>query len=360
MPDRSLYECLGVNRDASPDEIKKAYRDLARQHHPDKGGDPEKFKEIQEAHEVLSDGGRRQVYDTTGSVNEQQGGQGPPGGFPFSDIFANFFGGAGGPFQQNHPHQQQRGGKGPSNLVDVPLKLENFYRGFEVTMNFKQARKCRDCMASYSTCGACGGAGVRMMAQRMGPMMMQTQVHCTPCGGRGKMGNSAGCSGCGGKQMVERDRSLTARVVPGMQAGERIVFEGECSETAECDSPGDIVVQVQWQKNQNNGFDWRGANLYCSRKIKYNESILGFEIVIDDHPNGKSPVYRWEGGPVIGGTVLTMKGGGMPRKEGGFGDMCITIEIEAPTVQLSTSDRDVLGRIFGSPTFASSVYQSLM
>jgi DnaJ-class molecular chaperone len=152
----SLYERLGVQRDAGVDDIKKAYRTLAREHHPDKGGDPEKFKEIQEAHEVLSDPRRREMYDMTGSTNEQQQqSQGAPAGFPFSDIFANMFGqgGMGVPHQQN---VHQRGGKGPSNLVAVPLNLDNFYHGFEVTMNFKQTRKCRDCMSSYSTCGTCG------------------------------------------------------------------------------------------------------------------------------------------------------------------------------------------------------------
>lgn len=353
----SLYDRLGVQRNAGVDDIKKAYRNLAREHHPDKGGDPEKFKEIQEAHEVLSDERRRQVYDATGSVNEQpQGHHGPPSGFPFSDIFNMFgMGGMGAPHQQN-----QRSGKGPSNLVNIPLKLENFYRGFDVTMNFKQERKCRDCASSYSTCGVCGGAGVRMMAQRMGPMMMQTQVHCGPCGGKGQAGSSEGCSGCGGKRMIERERSLTVNLRPGMQSGERIVFEGECSETIDSDSPGDIVVQIQLQGG--GGFEWRGDDLLYSRTISYAESILGFEFVLADHPSGGNPVYRWEGGPIIGGTVLTMVGGGMPKKggRGGYGDLKLRVEINSPQVDLTPSDREVLGRIFGVPTLVSSSYQPLV
>ena len=351
----SLYERLGVQKNATPEEIKKAYRNLAREHHPDKGGDPEKFKEIQEAHEVLTDERRREMYDMTGSTNEQhQQHQGPPQGFPFSDIFANMFGGGG---MGGMPHQQQqRSTKGPSNLVNVGLKLENFYRGFEVSMNFKQTRKCRDCLSSYSTCGACGGAGVRLMAQRMGPMMMQTQVHCNPCGGKGQTGNSAGCSGCGGKRMVDRDRTITAKIVPGMRDGERIMFEGECSETPECETPGDIMVCLQLEKSR---VEWHGDDLHYTHRITYAESILGFEMVFDEHPSGGKPVYRWEGGPVIGGKVLTMAGGGMPRKGGGFGDLKLKIEIGDPHVTLSPSDREVLGRIFGMPTFVSSSYQTL-
>jgi DnaJ family protein A protein 2 len=352
----SLYDRLGVQRNAGVDEIKKAYRNLAREHHPDKGGDPEKFKEIQEAHEVLTDDRRRQVYDATGSVNEQQQPQGPPGGFPFSDIFANMFGGGGMGMGMGGGGGPQRGGKGPSNVVNINLKLENFYRGFEVSMNFKQVRKCRDCASSYSTCGACGGAGSRMMMQRMGPMMMQTQVHCNPCNGRGQTGNSQGCSGCSGKRMVERDRTLTAKIVPGMKVGEEIMFEGECSETPDCDTPGDIVVSLNMDRTR---YEWREDDLWCKHQISYSESIVGFEVVMTDHPSEKKPVYRWTEGPVIVGTVLTIVGGGMPKKGGGFGDLKLVIDIQKPSVKLSSADREVLGRIFGWPTLISSSYQSL-
>jgi DnaJ-class molecular chaperone len=156
--------------------------------------------------------------------------------------------------------------------------------------------------------------------------------------------------------MVEKEKSLTAKITPGMRDGERMVFEGECSETAECDTPGDIVVQLQLNRG---AVEWRGDDLLCSRTISYAESILGFELVLDDHPSGGNPVYRWEGGPIIGGTMLTMAGGGMPKKGGGFGDLKLKIEINPPHIFLTSSDRDVLGRIFGMPTFVSSSYQTL-
>ena len=194
-----------------------------------------------------------------------------------------------------------------------------------------------------------------MAVQQMGPMMMQTQVHCNPCGGKGQTGSSVGCSGCGGKRMTERDRTITAKIVPGMREGERIMFEGECSETPECETAGDIVVCLQLEKGKIEG---HGDDLHYTHRITYAESILGFEMVMD-HPSGGKPVYRWMGGPVIGGKVLTMTGGGMPRK-GGFGDLKLKIEIGDPNIQLSTSDRAALGEIFGMPTFVSSAYQSLI
>ena len=187
-------------------------------------------------------------------------------------------------------------------------------------------------------------------------MMVQTHMQCDGCGGRGQSGSSAGCSGCAGKRMVEKEKSLTAKITPGMREGDRIMFEGECSETAECDTPGDIVVCLQLNREN---IEWRGDDLLCSRTISYAESILGFELILDDHPSGGKPVYRWEGGPIIGGTVLTMTGGGMPRKNGGFGDLKLKIEVGAPHVTLSPSDRETLGRIFGIPTFGSASYQTL-
>ena len=156
--------------------------------------------------------------------------------------------------------------------------------------------------------------------------------------------------------MIQRERSLTVNIRPGMQAGERVVFEGECSETLDSDSPGDIVAQLQLQGE---GFEWRGDNLLCTRTISYAESILGFELTVEDHPSGDKPVYRWEGQPIIGGTVLTIAGGGMPKKGGGFGDLKLRIEINPPQVTLSPSDREVIGRIFGMPTFQSASYQTL-
>lgn len=323
---------------------------MARQHHPDKGGDVEVFKGVQEAHEVLSDERRRQVYDATGSVNEQQQHQGPPpGSFPFSDMFNMFGGGGGG-------GRPMRGGKGPSNLVNVGMKLENFYHGFEINLNFKQTRKCRDCLSSYSTCGICRGSGYRAAMQRLGHMTIQTQVPCNECNASGQSGSSAGCSGCSGKRMVDRERSMVAKVVPGMRVGEQIIFEGECSETLECDTPGDIVVSLNMEKSN---YEWNGDDLHYVHTITYAESILGFESTLKDHPNGKNPVCRWENGPIINGTVLTMAGGGMPRKRGGFGDLKLTIQIQTPKITLTDADREVLGRIFGSPNFVSTSYQSL-
>ena len=232
-----FYDRLGVSKDASPEEIKRAYRDLARQHHPDKGGDAEKFKSIQEAAEVLTDERRRTEYDARGRGPMPF--TGANGGMPFGDVFANMFGGGGGgPMFHQQP---QRGGKGPSQSIDMNIRLESFYNGMAVNINFKQMRKCPGCSDSTDTCGACGGSGSRMVTRQMGFMVVQMNAPCDACRGQGQR-TTKDCIPCGNRRFVEKERSLEAKILPGMCDNDRIVFEGECSESNEFSAPGDIVV----------------------------------------------------------------------------------------------------------------------
>jgi len=353
-----LYQRLGLKRSATTDEIKKSYRDLARQHHPDKGGDVEMFKGIQEAHEVLSDDRRRQVYDATGSVNEQP--QPPPGpSFPFSGGMGGFAEMFGGMFGQGGMGggQQQRRGRGPSSQVDAGMSLENFYNGFTFNINFKQGRKCSTCSSSLEPCVPCGGQGFRIAMRHMGPMIVQAQEPCGVCRGRGKK-PSGNCSTCGGKQIVESEKSIEATVLPGMAEGDRIVFEGECSDTFEYDMPGDVVVVLRLSPTK---YEWKGSDLHYTHEISYAESVLGFELFLPDHPSRKMPSYRWTGGPVISGSSLVFVGGGMPKRGGtGFGDLVIHLTIRpTPPTPWSSEDREklesILGKVVLSKTDASDL-----
>jgi len=334
----SLYDRLEVPRGASADEIKKAYMKMARKHHPDKGGDAEVFKGVQEAYEVLSDDMRRQVYDQTGSISgDQQQHHGGRGGFPFPDIFSSMFGGGGG-------HQQrQRSEKGPSSQANVGLSLENFYNGFELNMNFKKKIKCAACKDASSQCGNCRGGGIRTVMQQMGPMMFQTQQPCDTCRGTG-VRNTSSCSKCKSERYVETDNTVTAKVVPGMRENENIVFEGECSESPEHDAPGDLVITLRLGPSR---YEWKDDNLHLTHTITFRESILGFVITLDDHPSRKQQVLRWSGGPLIHGAVLSMDGKGMPKKNGsGFGDLKIKLNIsEPPRVPWTPEQRAMLESI---------------
>jgi len=371
-----LYQRLGLKRGASPDEIKKAYRGLAREHHPDKGGDPEMFKGIQEAHEVLSDERRRQVYDMTGAVNE---GGGPPGGgmggmaaggvpffmsgmgpfgmpgvnFDMSDIFGMFgAGGAGG----GGPGRR-RGGRGPNKQHDVGLKLEQFYKGTNIKLNFNQARRCGTCNASGAeateSCGGCGGSGSRIMQQQMAPgMIIQSRRPCDVCNGDGKRTIRV-CKGCQGKKFIEKEKHLDIKVTPGMAEGENLVFAGECSDTLEFDTPGDVVLTLKLATDGSTPvYEWQGADLTYRHTVSFTESILGFELTLADHPSGTSPKYSWRGGPLIHGAVLKMEGGGMPKRGGdGFGVLYIHVCVKPPpVVAWSAEDAAKLAAVFGAPS----------
>jgi len=366
-----LYGRLGISRGASSDEIKKAYRALAREHHPDKGGNPETFKGIQEAHEVLSDDRRRQMYDMTGSTQDQPGG-GPmsgmaAGGFPFSmggnggpfgmpgvnfdmgSLFGNMFGGGG-----QGGGRRRHGGKEPSKNHDVGLKLEQFYKGTEIKLNFNQARKCGDCKATgaeaHETCNSCGGQGVRMMTRQIGPgMMVQSQVACDICNGEGKR-TLRTCKTCKGKKFLEKEKNLNIRVTPGMREGEQLVFAGECSDTLEYDIPGDVVLMLRLATDGSAPkYEWKDSDLIYRHSVSFAESILGFSVTLADHPSGTSPTYSWRGGPLIHGAVLVMEGGGMPNKTSGFGALKFHICITPPPVtEWSVEDAAKLSAILGA------------
>ena len=337
----SLYERLEVSKEASTEEIKKAYMKMARKHHPDKGGDAEVFKGMQEAYEVLSDDQRRQMYDMTGSVDcgGRGGNQHGQGGFPFPDIFASMFGGMGGAA----PRQQSSSGKGPSNQANVGLGLDNFYNGFEINMNFKKKIKCGSCKGSSSRCDNCNGCGVRSVMQQMGPMMFQSQQTCDMCRGSG-VRNTSACSNCRNERYVEIDRTITAKIVPGMRENENIVYEGECSESPEHETPGDLVITLRLAPSR---YEWKDDNLYLTHTITFKESIVGFVVTLDDHPSRKQQVLRWSGGPIIHGTVLSMDGKGMPKKGGGVGDLKLKLNVtEPPRTPWTDEQRKILETIF--------------
>lgn len=349
-----LYQRLGVSKDASPDEIKRAYRELARQHHPDKGGDIEKFKSIQEAAEVLTDERRRSEYDARG--------RGPlpftGGGMPFGDMFANMFGGGGvgGPMfpQQGQGH---RGGKGPSQSIDMNVNLANMYSGMAVNINFKQMRKCPACSESTDQCGGCGGSGSRMVTRQMGFMVVQMNAPCDACQGRGQR-TTKDCTPCGNRRFVEKDKTLEAKILPGMTDNERLVFEGECSDSNEFATPGDIVVTLHADAGR---YTWKDADLYYKHTITYAESILGFEFTLDDHPSGKKPSYVWTGGPLIHGSALVFFGAGMPKKGSGFGDLKVEIDVTQPHVtRWSDSDREKLEAVLGKVNLTKTDAQDLL
>lgn len=339
---KNLYSVLGVNNGADTEEIRKAYKALAREHHPDKGGDPEKFKELSQAHEILSDEGKRRNYDMTGSISDQPQQQHNPFGMP--DGFSQMFGGMfpGGGFPGGFPGaqmggQRKRDGKGPGKTQDIPLRLDDFYKGRNLNIKLGRQCTCKGCKglggSSTEQCRQCNGRGQLNQIINMGPIQMMAQTPCPPCSGKGH--NSVGrCLTCGGKGMTHEEKTMEVKVEPGMMPGNTIVFSGMCSDHPQFTEAGDVTVILREADEDNHdAAQWsrEGSRLKVTVHINLAESLLGTIKMVKGHPGypGGLPIE------IPAGTqnmwIGTFSGLGMPiRGTPRYGDAMITV-IVSPT-----------------------------
>ena len=277
MSKRDYYEVLGVARDASDEDLKKAYRRCAMKHHPDRNpGDHAaeiSFKECKEAYEVLSDGSRRRMYDQHGHAAFEHGmggGAGGPGyadmGDIFGDIFGNIFGGGAG------------GARGPRRGADIgyvmELSLEEAVGGIEKQIEIPTLDECDTCKGTGSadgkldTCGTCHGRG-QVRFQRGIFSMQQT---CPHCGGRGKTIASP-CGDCHGQGRVERTKTLQVKIPAGVDNGDRIRLTGEGEAGPAGSPPGDLYVEVRVRPHEI--FERDGDDLHCDIPIRISQAALG-------------------------------------------------------------------------------------
>ena len=252
-----MYDVLGLTRDATADDIKKAHRKLAREHHPDKGGDPDKFKKVQEAYEVLSDPEKRQNFDRFGTPDA------PPQGPNPNDIFAQMFGGGGNPFGFSPGH------RGPVRRADhhheLKITLEDAYRG--LTRTFK-VTLTKPCFACRSQCPQCHGRGTHMV--QMGPMSFGQP--CQPCGGQG--GGSSGCHECNFKKKKHEPLNLELKIPAGVEDGATIVAGGMGEQPLKPDEePGDLIFHIKIQDHPE--LMRQGKDLVWSTRISFEDSVNG-------------------------------------------------------------------------------------
>mmetsp|Transcript_51429 Transcript_51429/g.95145 ORF Transcript_51429/g.95145 Transcript_51429/m.95145 type:complete len:512 (-) Transcript_51429:151-1686(-) len=268
-----FYKLLEVEKSASDADIKKAYRKLAVKHHPDKGGDPEKFKEITRAYEVLSDSDKRAKYDRFG----EEGLDGDGGGDP-SDIFESFFGGGG--------RRGGGGGRRRNKTKDVvqPLKvtLEQMYNG--VTKKMAITRQVIDKKKGVQTCTECDGRGVKIEVVRMGPMIQQMQSACSTCGGQGKSF----------KTKQERE-VLEVHVQKGAPDGHKIKFGEMADEHPDADT-GDVLFVLKEEEHKE--FKRKGADLFLERDISLQEALCGFEMEVTQL-DGRKLIVKSQPGEVV-------------------------------------------------------------
>lgn len=333
---RDYYEILGVSRDASPEEIKKAYRKMAVKFHPDKNpGDhsaEEKFKELGEAYEALSDPDKRAAYDRYGH-SAFNGGMGGGGFHDPMDIFSQIFGGGFGDFFGGGGGTQRRaaGGKqrGSDLRYDLEISLEEAARGVEKELEIERQTSCDTCKATGSKgsggvkpCSTCGGRGV--VARQSGIFIQQST--CPDCRGAGEKVSDP-CSSCHGEGRVERDSRIKIRIPAGVDTGTRLRSSGNGDAGVRGGAAGDLYVFLHVKDHDI--FQRDDADLYCEVPMPFSTAALGGELKVPTL-DGKSSIKVPAG--TQGGTLFRLRDKGMPQLNSTRkGDLHVRVHVEVPT-----------------------------
>ena len=347
MSKRDYYEVLGVEKGASDQDLKKAYRRVAMKFHPDRNPDDkdaeEKFKEASEAYEILSDSQKRAAYDQYGHAGVEGaagmggGGFGGGGGFSdiFGDVFGDIFGGSGG---------GRRGGpsRGSDLRYNLDLSLEEAVKGKSVKIKVPTLVSCKTCNGtgakpgtSPKTCTTCGGVGQVRMQQGF----FSVQQTCPTCRGTGKI-ISDPCVDCHGQGRVEETKTLSVKIPPGVDTGDRIRLSGEGEAGAEGGPAGDLYVQVHVREHE--FFQRDGKNLYCEVPISMFDACLGGEIEV---PTLDGRVKLRVPAETQTGKLFRLRGKGVGSVHGGAtGDLMCRVVLETP-VNLAKDQKELLEQL---------------
>ena len=330
----SLYEHLGLQKGADPQDIRKAYLRLSKTEHPDKGGSEERFKKIQEAYEILSDEQKKSYYDQTGQVpgeaEQHVHGHGMP--FDIGSMFGGMFGSMpfGGGMQFGGMHQKRQ--KGPPKVLEVGLTLHDFFYGKTSQLKFKRQKFCDDCKGvgatSFTSCGVCHGSGVHEQRVMFGPGMQAIQRGpCGACNGQGKQQNGS-CGGCRGMKFKTHEKILSITIEPGMQAGDIIEFHNESSDQHEYEQPSDVHIVLQ-ENDDNLTLTRLGDDLSTVVNITLKSALIGSEYMVHGHPAYPNGLPMMIPAGTMRGDVVTVKGEGMPRRgKAQRGNLQITVSVE--------------------------------
>jgi molecular chaperone DnaJ len=336
------YALLGVAKNASADELKKAYRKKAMEFHPDRNpGDKaaeEKFKQISRVYEVLSDEQKRKLYDQHGEAAFEQGGPGGPGGGQRTyrgadpmDIFNQMFGGGGGGFGDmfgGGGGGQGQDTSGEDLRYEVSLTLEEAASGVSRKVTYRKHKGCDKCAGSgaepgskKSRCPTCGGQG---HVVRSNGFFQMRQV-CPSCGGQGERIEKP-CRACSGEGRVVGDHSVDLRIPPGVDTGTRLRSSGNGSAGRRNGSPGDLYVEITVKDHEL--FERDGDDLACAVPVKFSVAALGGSIEV---PKLKGKTILKVPAGTQGGTTFRLKGEGMPKLRGGSaGDLLVRLDIDVP------------------------------
>jgi len=350
---RDYYEVLGVSKGASEDEIKKAYKKQARKYHPDLNPDnkeaEEKFKEVNEAYEVLSDSDKKARYDQYGhaGVDPNFGAGGFGGGFDgnfdfgdLGDIFGSFFGGGFGGGRRTNPNAPQRG---ESIRLSLTISFEEAAFGCEKEVSVDRMEQCGVCHGSGCAegttpeiCPDCHGTG-QVQVRRQTPMgVFATTSACSRCGGKGKIIHQP-CSACRGAGLERKRKTIKATIPAGIDNGQTISIRGQGHAGKNGGPAGDLLVTITVRPHEL--FRREGTSVLCEAPITFTQAVLGAELEIPTI-DGKVKYNLPEG--TQSGTTFRLKGKGIPSINGrGRGDQYVTVYIETPR-NLNKEQREAL------------------
>ena len=368
MAKRDYYEVLGVDKSASADDIKKAYRKLAVKYHPDKNpGDKaaeEKFKEAAEAYSVLSDADKKARYDQFGHSGVEGAGPDFSGGFGnlndiLNDLFGGAFGGGFGGFSGfgggfgGGQRQQQRVYRGRDIRVRVKLTLEEIAHGVEKDITIEKSVPCQDCggkgaknSSDIKTCPACNGTG--QVQRVVNSFLGQTVTYstCQQCGGEGKVITNP-CRSCGGTGLVRKRETIKVKIPAGVEAGMQLTIQGEGHAAKNNGINGDLLVVIEEQEHPN--LKREGNNLYYTKVVSLPDAILGAEVEVPCLDGA----YKIKVEPgTQSGTIVRLRNKGLPTVNGygGTGDMYVKIAVWIPK-KLEKDEKAVIESLRGKESF---------
>lgn len=339
MNNTEFYDRLGVSKDASQDEIKKAYRKMSKKYHPDINKEPgaeEKYKEVQEAYETLSDEQKRAAYDQYGAAGSNGGFGGGAGGFGgfdgagfggFEDIFSSFFGGGGGMRNPNAPRQ------GDDLQYRVNLSFEEAVFGVKKEVAYNRESTCSTCSGTGAksgtspvTCSRCHGSGVINVDTQTPLGMMRRQVTCDVCHGTGKEIKEP-CHTCHGTGHERKTHKVSVKIPAGVETGQQIRLQGQGEAGFNGGPYGDLFVIINVLPSKQ--FERNGSTIYYNMNISFVQAALGDTVEV---PTVHGDVEMTIPAGTQTGKTFRLKGKGAPKlRGGGQGDQHVTVNIVTPT-----------------------------
>ena len=348
---KDYYKILGVDKNATKEEVKKAFKKLALKYHPDRAPEDKKaeyeeeFKKINEAASVLGDEKKRQQYDQFGSSAFSGGGSGFEG-FDFSDVMSQFRSGSFGNFDDIFDHLFGGGGRrstrqrrGSDLLYETEISLEEAYSGVEKTIELNKLARCEECQgkgaSKFESCHHCHGSGYMKKTQRTPFGLFQQTGPCPYCHGKGELPQDS-CAKCGGEGLVRERKKIEVSIPAGISDGMRLRVKGE-GQVGENNGPsGDLFVQVHVEENKY--FERQGDDLHITVPLSFSQAVLGDEIEVPTL-GGKAELKIPAGTQTE--TLFRMKGKGMPSLHGHFGNQMVKVHVEIPT-KLTKKQKDLI------------------